>query len=78
MDIFQNISKYFPGTSKPEPITVRQWLQICLFGLLMSGAALTCLAAIPLMPIGRVETSHWSRPAQILCSDWLKLCQSPL
>ena len=70
------ISKYFKIF--PRDITVRQWLQICLFGLLMSGAALTCLAAIPLMPIGRVETSHWSRPAQILCSDWLKLCQSPL
>ena len=23
----------------------------------------------------RVETSHWSRSIQILCSDWLRLCQ---
>ena len=45
-----------------QRITARQWLMISLYGVLMSSVSLTCLAAIPLMPIGDLIVLFFTTP----------------
>ena len=61
------------GETKPDSITVFQWLLISLYGLLMSAVGLTCLAAIPLMPIGDLIVLCFTSPVFAVIFEFLIL-----
>ena len=56
-----------------QRITARQWLMISLYGVLMSSVSLTCLAAIPLMPIGDLIVLCFTSPVFAVFFEFLIL-----
>ena len=56
-----------------QPITGRQWLMISLYGVLQASVSLTCLAAVPLMPIGDLIVLFFTTPVFAVFFEFLIL-----